>query len=273
MLPIPAKSRAEAWVKASRHLYYEKERIYNLIVEIEDPGKETAATKAVEQRVDRFLSEHGCQPVHTVSETIFPATEYKSGGLEKVLRYAEDVYPHIQSIKANRWGTYAKRLVHRECTDGTVMRPLELVINKLKGQLQSKGPQRAIYELDMTMLPLELKFYDAQADYNKPRGGQCLSHVSLKLGPNRELYLTAMYRYQYFVQKAFGNFKGLARLQGCIAREVGIPVGPLVCHATLAVLEEGKSEFGQSAWGRTALKQLVEDCEAILAQAEETVTA
>ncbi|WP_412529161.1 hypothetical protein [Burkholderia lata] len=278
MKPVYATSRAEAWLKSAKVLFAEHERIYNLVVEIQEPGLETDATKSIEQRVDKFLAEHNCLPVQTVADTIFPAAEYKSGGLKKVFAYPTDVYPHIKSISANRWGTYALRLTQRVCSDGTTMNPLELVIEKLKAALASakrakNGPQRAIYELDMALEPLELKFYDVEQDYNNPRGGQCLSHVSLKLGPEHELYLTALYRYQYFVQKALGNFKGLARLQACIAREIGVPVGPLVCHATLATLEENTAEGAQTPWGRRALEVLVKDCEAINAQSTGEVTA
>lgn len=119
----------------------------------------------------------------------------------------------------------------------------------------------------------ELKFYDAEYGRVNGRGGQCLSHVSLKLGPKHELYLTAVYRYQFFVQKALGNFKGLARLQACIAREVGIPVGPFVCHATLATLEEGTGDGGQVRWGRRAIETLVTDCGAIVARTNEKAAA
>ncbi|MGJ3700811.1 hypothetical protein [Variovorax sp. AFSI2.2] len=278
MKPVPATSRAEAWLKSARLLYKEHERIYNLIVEIQEPGLETEATKAIERRVDAFLAEHNCLPVQTVSDTIFPAAEYKSGGLKKVFAYPTDVYPHIKGIPANRWGTYALRLTQRTCSDGRTINPLEIVIDKLKAAMAAakrvkNGPPRAVYELDMTLEPLELKFYDAENDYDNGRGGQCLSHVSLKLGPKHELYLTAVYRYQFFIQKALGNFKGLARLQACIAREVGIPVGPLVCHATLATLEEGTGEGGQTRWGRRALESLVADCEAILSQAGEVAVA
>src|SRR6266704_1380942 len=64
------------------------------------------------------------------------------------------------------------------------------------------------------------------------------SHVSISYAVFclKNKYLTAMYRYQYFVQKALGNFKGLARLRECSARELGMSAGPLVCHATLAIL-------------------------------------
>ncbi len=278
MQPVFATSRADAWLQSARFLFDEHERIYNLIVEITEPGLETEATKAIERRVDAFLAEHNCLPVQTVADTIFPATEYKSGGLKKVYAYPTDVYPHIKGIPANRWGTYALRLTQRTCSDGTTINPLELVIEKLKGAIATSkrvknGPPRAIYELDMTLEPLELKFYDAETDYDNPRGGQCLSHVSLKLGPKQELYLTAVYRYQFFIQKALGNFKGLARLQACIAREVDIPMGPLVCHATFATLEEGTGESGQKRWARRALESLVHDCEAIKAQAGEKVAA
>lgn len=278
MKPIPATSRAEAWLESARLLFDEHERIYNLIVEVQEPGVETEATKAIERRVDAFLAEHNCLPVQTVADTIFPATEYKSGGLKKVYAYPKDVYPHIEGIPANRWGTYALRLTQRHCSDGTTINPLEIVIDKLKAAMATaervkNGPLRATYELDMTLEPLELKFYDAENDHNNGRGGQCLSHVSLKLGPKHELYLTAVYRYQFFIQKALGNFKGLARLQACIAREVGIPVGPLVCHATLATLEEGTGDGGQVRWGRRAIETLVTDCEAIMALANEKAAA
>ena len=94
-----------------------------------------------------------------------------------------------------------------------MMRPLELAIKKLKKQLSIVAPKRAVYELDLGLEPLELNLYSAEDDHNKARGGQCLSHISLKLGPNRELYLTALYRYQFYIQKAVGNLLGLARLQ------------------------------------------------------------
>lgn len=278
MKPVYATSRAEAWLKSAQLLFAEHERIYNLIVEIQEPGLETPATKAIEQRMDRFLAEHNCLPVQTVADTIFPATEYKSGGLKKVFAYPTDVYPHIKGIRANRWGTYALRLTQRACSDGTTINPLEIVIDKLKANIATakrvkNGPPRAVYELDMTLEPLELKFYDVENDFDNGRGGQCLSHVSLKLGPNHELYLTAVYRYQFFIQKALGNFKGLARLQACIAREIDVPVGPLVCHATLATLEEGRGGGGQTRWGRGELEALVKDCEAIDAQSAEKTAA
>lgn len=183
-------TRSGVWLQAARKLLNNKERIYNLVVEIERPDLATPQSRAIEARVDEFLKKHDCQPVHTVAETIFPAVEYRSGGLKKVYEYPTSIFPEIKSVPANSRGTYALRLVQRLMSDGKPFNPLEFVIDKLRKQLRSGHPQRAIYELDLNMEALELKFYDTEIDHANPRGGQCLSHISLKLGPNRELYLT-----------------------------------------------------------------------------------
>ncbi len=142
------------------------------------------------------------------------------------------------------------------------MSPLELAIEKLKKQLSTTAPKRAAYELDLGLEALELKLYSAEDDYANNRGGQCLSHISLKLGPSRELYMTALYRYQFYVQRAVGNLLGLARLQAAIAREVGISVGPLVCHATMAMLEDHQLDTS-ALWKRADVSNLIDECNAI----------
>lgn len=260
MTPCTDSTRSGAWLKAARMLLDSKDRIYNLVVEVERPDLATATSRSIETRVDDFLKQHNSQPVHTVAETIFPAVEYRTHGLAGVFAYPKSIFPEIKSVSANSRGTYALRLVERLMSDGKAFNPLEFAIDKLKKQIKTGHPQRAVYELDLDTEPLELKLYDTEIDHTNVRGGQCLSHVSLKLGPNRELYLTALYRYQYFVQKALGNFKGLARLQACIAHEVGIPIGPLVCHATLAILEDERAD---APWKRPALEKLIKECEAI----------
>lgn len=262
------KTRAEAWLVAAEAMQNAHARLYNVVLEIEEPGLVTPQTRAVEATVDQFLRDHDVFPIHTVAETIFPAVEYRQGGIEAVYAYPDTVYPVIRTAPQNYWGTYALRLTDRPCSDGTRVKPLRQAIEKLRRQLQTAAPKRAAYELDMAMEPLELKLYSGEDDVNKTRGGQCLSHISLKLGPNRELYLTALYRYQFYVQKALGNFLGLARLQAAIARELGIPVGPLVCHATMAILED-KSLDNSARWSRTEVAKLVTDCKAMVAQPAE----
>lgn len=262
MFAVTKMTRADAWLTAAEAMQQVHARLYNVVVEVEHPGLATSTSRAIEAEVDAFLRKYQAQPVHTVAETIFPATEYRQGGIEAVYRYPDSVYPFIRSVQQNRWGSYALRLTERKCSDGTTMAPLELAINKLKKQLSTASPKRAVYELDLGLEPLELKLYSAEDDHNNNRGGQCLSHISLKLGPNRELYMTALYRYQFYVQKALGNLLGLARLQAAIAREVEIPVGPLVCHATMAILEDHQLE-NSAPWYRDDVIGLLKKCNAI----------
>jgi len=261
MTPLSDTTRAGAWLQAARALFDKGDRIYNLILEVHQPSAATPASRAIEKQVDDFLREHECQPNQTVAETIFPATEYMRGGLDAVLAYPTTVYPFIKP--ANHWGTYALRITERKCSDGSTFKPLEFLIDKLRKQLTLRGAKRATYELDTMAEPLDLKLYEADVDRNNAVAGQCLSHLSFKLGPNHELYLTALYRYQWFVQKALGNLLGLARLQNCIAREINVPVGPLVCHATLAILEDKKVQ--KVPWDPAALIKLIENCENCLA--------
>lgn len=51
-----------------------------------------------------------------------------------------------------------------------------------------------------------------------------------------------MYRNQYFIQRALGNYLGLARLQRFVATAVGLEQGPLTVHAFHAQLDLGKQE-------------------------------
>lgn len=262
MFAKSAATRAEAWLIAAEAMQQQHSRLYNVVLEVQHPQLATTVSRAIEAEVDAFLRKHGAQPTHTVAETIFPAVEYRQGGIEAVYRYPKSIYPLIRSAPQNYWGTYALRLTERHCSDGTTVSPLELAINKLKKQLSTSSPKRAVYELDLGLEPLELKLYSAEDDHSKNRGGQCLSHVSLKLGPDRELYMTALYRYQFYAQKAIGNLLGLARLQAAIAREVGIPVGPLVCHATMAILEDRQLD-NSTPWNRADVADLVDTCRTI----------
>jgi hypothetical protein len=233
------RTRAEAWLDAVSKIEPRADggRVYNLVIEIEEPSAATPASRKVEQLVDAALRDRDEQPIITVAETIFPMTEYKQGGLEAVYAYPKTIYPHIRSISVNRQGTYALRLVERKCYEAEPFNPLKTMIEKMRDWIKRDATRRAIYEVDMALEPAELKFYEAETDKDNHISGQCLSHLSFKLGADSELYLTAMYRYQYLIKKGLGNFRGLASLQAVVAKELGIPVGPLVVHATLGCLD------------------------------------
>jgi hypothetical protein len=263
MKAISARTRSQAWLDACKYLDQVGGLAFNLIVEVVEPKTTTKEVSAVQRYLNDFLLAHKCQPVTTVADTIFPTTEYKAGGIEGVYAYPQTIYANIKSERANNKGTYALRIVQRRNPDGGYVYPLKILIEKLRHQLNLSSPaKKAVYELDLHLEPMELALYEAAVDHDNIMGGQCLSHLSLKLGPNRELYMTALYRSQYFIQKALGNYLGLAHLQACIAREVGIEVGPLVCHATMAKLEDGDGKSGQIRWGITEKRALIARCSA-----------
>ena len=263
MITISESTRGAAWLQAVKTLREHNGLIYNLIIEILEPSAKSSVNLAAQRMNDLLLIEADEIPVCSVAETIFPAWEFRRYGTEGVYSvYPEQIYPEIKKLQANRWGTYAHRLVRRRDENNKCYNPLERVVNKLRSELERNNPKRAAYELDTEAHGLST--YNAETDWNNYLGGQCLSHISLKLGPDHELYLTAMYRYQFFIRKALGNFLGLARLQAFIAQEVGIPIGPLVCHATLAQLDPGKT----GGWGLRDIDTLTRELSHIVMEVE-----
>lgn len=253
METIEAHSRGEAWIDALSVLRENHQHIYNLIVEIAHPSRPCIENERAQELLEPLLNKDGSLTMNSVSETIFPAWEYFKHGTRGVYDvYPDEIYPAISDLPANRWGTYAFRLVRRVDCNGKEFNPLDTLVQKLKSELRNAGPKRAVYELDVGLGGLST--YEPSKDRNLRRGGQCLSHVSIKLGPERRVYLTALYRSQFFMQKALGNFLGLARLQDFICRQTGTSAGPLVCHATYATLDTGAN----GGWGLHDIDDLIQ---------------
>lgn len=237
MIPIVGETREEAWLKAIDHLLNQAKNNleYNLIVEVSCPGKSNNKSRFIRKALDNLLLNNSkLYSVNTVAETIFPAAEYKAHQLNGVLEiYPEKIFPIIKASRGNSKGTYAYRLVRGFNNKGEKCNPLENVINRLKSQISHNGI-RCAFELSLD----ETETIPINRNDSFTRGFPCLSHLSFKLSHNRDaIHLTALYRSQDYVQKAMGNFLGLARLQACLARELKINVGTLVCHSTIARLD------------------------------------
>ncbi len=229
----------QAWLEAAEHLADANEHTeYNLIIEITKPTLHDAADHRIRAAVDRFLRNHDAYPVSTVAGTIFPAAEYVNHGARGVYEiYPDEVYPEIK-LGPSDWGRYAHRLVRWPAASTTPINPLKTLIEKMKTQLKQNGPRmRACYELSLTDSAIDLPLYDPVTDGRRPRGGPCLSHISLKIGATDILYLTALYRSHSYVARALGNFLGLADLQAFICNQTGLAPGPLVSVSSYARLE------------------------------------
>lgn len=235
---IRAAAWLDAWVEAAEFLLTDAPML-NLVLEITEPRKRGFPEEA-HQRLDEFFAREREQPMHTVAETIFPGSEYRSRGLKGVYEvYPNETYPAIMGHPSIRWGTYAYRLVRRTTAEGDEMNPLEQLIDKMNAQLAAKGTKRSCYELGVAEGEYDLPLYNTAKDGNRVFGGPCLSHLSFKLFGGA-VHLTALYRSHDYRRKVPGNLLGLARLQDCVAHETGQATGSLVVHSSYATLDGSK---------------------------------
>jgi thymidylate synthase len=129
------------------------------------------------------------------------------------------------------------------------------LIDKIKRRVSTGLGSKTHYELAVADEAFELTTYLPEKDKNYPRGGPCLSHISIKVDDEGKVRLTAFYRSHYYVEKALGNLVGLARLQAFIALEAGAEIGPLTCIASQAILE---THVGDS--NASAVSALLKEC-------------
>jgi hypothetical protein len=254
---ISDNSIVGSWISACEHLSQQGTdwREYNLILEIANPTSLSNVEHTVVNHLNAFYRARDAFSVNTVVNTIFPAQLYVRYGSSGVYeKYMQETFPQLRKHPDYRWGTYAQRMLHRLSPKGAIICPLRDLVEKLKTQLTLSGPNRAIYEIGLVDLFSEMPIYDPAMDRTRPISGPCLSHISFKLGPNRDLRMTAFYRSHYYIERALGNLMGLAHLQNFVARETGLTMGSLTCISSLAQLETSKK------WRKSDVKSLISEC-------------
>jgi len=250
---VEAATCPEAWLRAVDYLLKQEDySTHSMILDIETPIRMTPIDFRVFDQVDSFLRRHKRFPLVTIAGTIFPAGLYRKHGPAGVYEvYPKEVYPKIKE----QWGTYAFRMLSRQQPDGTTMNPLQVLVEKLQRQRKTTHPLRAAYELNLVDCFADLPLYDAPSDSTRTLSQPCLSHLSFRIRNRDSLMLTALYRSHYYVQKTLGNLLGLAQLQGFVAKEASLGVGPLICHSTFATLEREPRE-----WGKADIEKLIKNC-------------
>lgn len=233
------------WVAAAQHLLNCKDHSdRNLVLEIPNPVSMTEGDRKIVTAVDSELRQRGTS-VETVAGTIFPQGMYRRFG-------RPDFYHHYISAmkigkKRNTWGTYALRLIERKTGIADQnMNPLEVIVERLSRAKVAGTAFQSSYEAGI-IDPLsdlrevgvlaDIPTYDPCHDANLNRNMPCLSHLSFKLNDRTSVDLTAVYRYQYYGQRALGNLIGLARLLKFVATEATLSAGSLTCIATHAFLD------------------------------------
>lgn len=191
----------------------------------------------VRSAVDKLQADCGVASIATVSNTIFPQGIAASSASHEDLtdRYLR-LYPRLRSAPGNHHGTYFGRMVDHP-GGGVHANQLSHVINKL-AETQTGQKRKSRYEMPI---------YHPASDSARLMGFPCLSHCAFHLDPdNDQVHLVALYRNQWHVQRAYGNYLGLANLRNYVAAQAGRSPGELLVVAGHAEIDQSHTKVRQT---------------------------
>lgn len=251
----PAVSVSEAWVLGLERVAAEPDgRLVHLVSTVTDPGTELAPVRQV---LECALGAADKQSVDTVAETIFPSSLYTDPGFswapgmapeaEAELDFAADalyasycdMLPLLSSVAANNRGTYFGRMVSWPGKAAGGPNQLADRVTALRSEHRAGRQRNNTLDMDIaadSQEPRGVQIYAATD--RRRRGFPCLTHVDLTLHDGR-LHCLAVYRHQYFIEKAYGNMLGLSAMLHFLCQQSGYAPGELVVHATMADAQRG----------------------------------
>lgn len=257
---------SEAWLRAMRTLGEDGGETAHLIVCL---GPSVMECPAVTTALDGLLRLNPkAFPIEKVAGTIFPREFYLPDRLGAGARHHLYENHRMARVIEDRWsrkGNYFDRMVRWPGRDGSHINQLEKKINYYRDEVARGKRTCNAFEIALDNPDAaacageddDIRIYDPARD-RSPLGFPCLSHISISLS-KRRLHMTATYRNQYFLQKAYGNYLGLLRLLNFLAREIGVEAGELLCIATHA-----DDENGDPGFKRPAVRRLLSECESLL---------
>jgi hypothetical protein len=255
----PVQTISEAWLKCLEAVVggHASGRMVHVVSTITEPGSEINGIRAA---LETFLAKEGLPEIDTVAETIFPRSLISEPAhrwspslspreeapilrRERELFAAySDMLEMLLSADGNRSGTYFSRMITWPGKAVGGVNQIADRISSLRSQLRNGRSTYNAMDIDLAADALNestttadqlrgLELYSVTDRRN--RGFPCLTHVDLTLFESR-LHMTAVYRHQYLVSKAYGNLLGLSWLLQFIADQAGVDAGELVIHATMA---------------------------------------
>lgn len=241
-----------AWLAAMTHLLAQPDgRLSNLAVSIADPTSErTDIREELEAFAERARRRGRDAPqIDSVAGTLFMRSFYQPHAADPeahLYEWERRIRPVVRKHPQNRRGTYFERLVAYPLADGSEFNQLHHILGRLRSAAAQGRRRGNQYELAL--------FHPQRDSY--PLGFPCLSHISITLRDGT-LDATAIYRNQYFVTRAYGNYVGLGEVLRFLAQESGFAVGELLCIASHANLE-------LQTYRRGVIEELVGRCTALL---------
>jgi len=251
---LRASNLSIGWLAAARTLLGRSRvkagrEAWDLAVEISDPADSEVAD--IRAGLDAELSRQELQSIDTVANTIFPQSLWRSSqNRDEFFGRYRQMVPKLKRFRGNNRGLYFDRLTEWPPASAEPMNQVEAVIKRLASERQGRGPLRFVYDMSV---------FSPRHD-KRPMGFPCLAYLNVKLDGDR-LRLTAHYRNHYFVERAYGNYLGLARLQEFIAGEAGLSVGPLTCISGHAELEPEYARTEFVRWLRHVIEEHEAECD------------
>jgi thymidylate synthase len=221
---LEATSLSEAWLRLVQRMYDSNvNKAVHVLLRIADPVAndpvvEAAAQALIDDWNERHQGNRQMYDVLTTRNTIFPAS-WASRHPEPadLAQYYRERYPRLRAHDYNnRYGTYFGRLVAypRSTKHGDTADQLSALVDKLRQELKTRGPKSSRYEVNI---------FSECWDTNT-MSFPCLAHLSFHLHDGA-VHQQAIYRNEYLVGRAYGNYLGLAQLQRYIADACGLDVG------------------------------------------------
>jgi thymidylate synthase len=141
--------------------------------------------------------------------------------------HSRALYPRIQrSTRKNADGTYFGRITaYPRAKNEPPYDQLSNTVDKLR---QQRGGRSLSSQYEISIW--------RPGDLARGMGFPCLAHLSLHREDGR-LHMTAYYRNQYLVERAYGNYLGLSGLQRYLATATELVLGELVVVAGHAEID------------------------------------
>ncbi|MCC3411550.1 MULTISPECIES: thymidylate synthase [unclassified Microcoleus] len=231
-LIIEETNLSHAWSRAFLHI-------------IDNPGKEVSPLlitltgftnsmpkedQAIRDALDNCLKINNEQSVHTVANTIFPASYWQRSNhnRNKLFDTYLENFPRIQALspKKNKRGLYFERLIAYGSGPNNGNQ-LEYIISQYKSRT---GVRRSMFQASI--------FDPARDHIIDPRiPFPCLQHVSFIPQKNKSLIMNAFYATQLLFNKAYGNYLGLCKLGNFMAHEMGLTFERMNCFVGVAKMD------------------------------------
>lgn len=227
--PIEDDNLSDAWAKAFiAAMESPRGSLSRLVVTVRIPPNGVAAeSTSIRGRLSDFLAERRESSIDTISSTIFPNSLWNPGRpAQELFERYERIWPRVKLCPANRNGVYFQRLI----AFGDEKKPFNQLEHVLRTWRDYGNHRHSA---------LQAAIFDPSKDHvnSRQRGFPCLQQLAFDAqGTNGSdgLIVTGFYATQTLLEKAYGNYLGLARLGQFMAHELQIPLKEVTCIANVA---------------------------------------